>query len=140
MKNGPLFYITSNICLNVFGGWRRWKIYWIYHAIIKLKEQGLSNRGVARILGIDKKTVNKYWNEYKSNLQKLEITDAPTEILKIQENIISKPKYNSESRVRRKITPECLKALENILEDEDRKTKILGQISKPWLNNKFISC
>ena len=95
-------------------------------AIIKLKEQGLSNRGVARILGIDKKTVNKYWNEYKSNLQKLEITDAPTEILKIQENIISKPKYNSESRVRRKITPECLKALENILEDEDRKTKILG--------------
>ena len=95
-------------------------------AIIKLKEQGLSNRGVARTLGIDKKTVNKYWNEYKSNLQKLEITDDPTKILKIQENIISKPKYNSESRVRRKITPECLKALEKILEDEDKKTKILG--------------
>ena len=34
-------------------------------AIIRLKEQGLSNRGVARELGIDKKTVNKYWNEYK---------------------------------------------------------------------------
>lgn len=95
-------------------------------AIIKLKEQGLSNRGVARTLGIDKKTVNKYWNEYKNNLQKLEATDDSVKILKIQEDIISKLKYNSETRVRRKITPECLKALENILEDENRKTKILG--------------
>lgn len=95
-------------------------------AIIKLKEQGLSNRGVARTLGIDKKTVNKYWNEYKNNLQKLEATYDSVKILKIQEDIISKPKYNSETRVRRKITPECLKALENILEDENRKTKILG--------------
>ena len=46
-------------------------------AIIRLKEQGLSNRGVARELGIDKKTVNKYWNEYKDNLKELnETTDT----------------------------------------------------------------
>lgn len=95
-------------------------------AILKLKEKGLSNRAVARTLGIDKKTVNKYWNEYKANFQKLETTKDATEILKIQEDIVSKPKYNSESRVRRKITPECLKSLENILIEEDRKTKILG--------------
>ena len=95
-------------------------------AILKLKEKGLSNRGVARTLGIDKKTVNKYWNEYKENFQKLEITKDSTELLRIQENIVSKPKYNSESRVRRKITPECLKALENILIDEDKKVKVLG--------------
>ncbi len=95
-------------------------------AILKLKEKGLSNRAVARTLGIDKKTVNKYWNEYKANFQKLETTKDSTEILKIQEDIVSKPKYNSESRVRRKITPECLKSLENILIEEDRKIKILG--------------
>ena len=41
-------------------------------AIIRLKQEGLSNRGVARSLGIDKKTVNKYWNQYKDNLQKLD--------------------------------------------------------------------
>ena len=29
-------------------------------AIIRLKQEGISNRGVARTLGIDKKTVNKY--------------------------------------------------------------------------------
>ena len=95
-------------------------------AIIRLKEQGLSNRGVARKLGIDKKTVNKYWNEYKDNLKKLKETTNATEISKIQENITSAPKYNSENRIRRKVTPEFLKALEKILEDEEKKIKILG--------------
>ena len=90
-------------------------------AILKLKEKGLSNRAIARTLGIDKKTVNKYWNKYKANFQKLETTKDSTEILKIQEDIVSKPKYNSESRVRRKITPECLRSLENILIEEDKK-------------------
>lgn len=64
-------------------------------AIIKLKEQGLSNRGVARELGIDKKTVNKYWNEYKDNLKKLNEATDIAKISKIQENITSAPKYNS---------------------------------------------
>ncbi len=40
-------------------------------SILKLKEKGLSNRGIAKTLGINRKTVNKYWNEYKENLQKL---------------------------------------------------------------------
>ena len=38
-----------------------------------------------------------------------------------QENITSAPKYNSENRVRRKVTPEFLNALEKILEDEEKK-------------------
>ena len=95
-------------------------------AIIRLKEQGLSNRGVARELGIDKKTVNKYWNEYKDNLKKLNETTNGTEISIIQENITSAPKYNSENRIRRKVTPEFLNALEKILEDEEKKVKVLG--------------
>lgn len=95
-------------------------------AIIKLKQEGLSNRGVARTLGIDKKTVNKYWNEYKENIQKLNETTNIVEISEIQENITSAPKYNSENRNRRKVTPEFLNALEKILEDEEKKVKILG--------------
>ena len=95
-------------------------------AILKLKEKGVSNRGIAKALGIDKKTVNKYWNEYKENLQRLAETDNEKDILNIQENIVSKPKYNSENRVRRKVTPEFLNALEKILEDEEKKVKVLG--------------
>lgn len=75
-------------------------------AILKLKEKGLSNRSVAKSLGIDKKTVNKYWNEYKENLSKLDNETNSTNILRIQEDIVSNPKYNSVSRVRRKLTPD----------------------------------
>lgn len=95
-------------------------------SIIRLKEQGLSNRGVARELGIDKKTVNKYWNEYKDNLKELNETTDTAKISEIQENITSAPKYNSENRIRRKVTPEFLKALEKILEEEEKKIKTLG--------------
>ena len=77
-------------------------------AILRLKEKGLSNRMIAKTLGINRKTVNKYWNQYKENFEKLERSNDSTEILKIQEDIVSKPKYNSDSRVRRKITPECI--------------------------------
>ena len=108
-------------------------------AIIKLKQEGLSNRGVARTLGIDKKTVNKYWNEYKENIQKLNETTNIVEISEIQENITSAPKYNSENRNRRKVTPEFLNALEKILEDEEKKVKILGTNKQALTNNKFLN-
>lgn len=95
-------------------------------AIIKLKLEGLSNRAVSRALGIDKKTVNKYWNQYKENILKLDETNDAKEIKQIQENITSVPKYNSENRVRRKVTPEFLNVLEKILKDEEKKVKVLG--------------
>ena len=95
-------------------------------AMLKLKEKGLSNRAIAKTLGVDKKTVNKYWNQYKENLEKLGKTDSEKDILNIQEDIVSKPKYNSENRTRRKVTPEFLNALDKIIEDEEKKAKVLG--------------
>ncbi len=87
-------------------------------AIIKLKEQGYSNRKIQKMLKIDRKTVAKYWNEYKGNVQKLNIAEDDMEIKEIQEKLVSEPKYNSASRVRRKITPEFQNALKNILNSE----------------------
>ena len=95
-------------------------------AIIKLKEQGYSNRKIEKMLKIDRKTVARYWNEYKENMQKLKNAKDDLEIKEIQENIVSEPKYNSASRVRRKITPEFVKALKEILDSEKEKEKILG--------------
>lgn len=95
-------------------------------AIIKLRLNGMSNRSIAKELGINRKTVNKYWNEYTTNVSTLVTATDKTEILNIQENIVSKPKYNSESRTRRKITKEFLDFLNSILEDEINKIKILG--------------
>ncbi len=95
-------------------------------AIIKLKEQGYSNRNIQKMLGINRKTIARYWNEYKENIQKLNNTKDELEIKEIQEKIVSKPKYNSSTRVKRKITEEFLKALKKILDEETQKEKILG--------------
>ena len=37
-------------------------------SIIKLKEQGYSNRKVEKILKIKRKTIAKYWNEDQTNI------------------------------------------------------------------------
>lgn len=42
------------------------------HAIIRLKNQGYSNIEAAKILKNDRKTIGKYWNEYKDNVKKLD--------------------------------------------------------------------
>ena len=86
-------------------------------SIIKLKEQGYSNRKVEKMLKINRKTIAKYWNEYQTNIEKLNNTKDDLEIKEIQEKIVSKPKYNSKNRVKRKVTPEFITALKNILNE-----------------------
>lgn len=95
-------------------------------SIIKLKEQGYSNRKVEKMLKINRKTIAKYWNEYQTNIEKLNNTKDDLEIKEIQEKIVAKPKYNSKNRVKRKITLEFITALKNILNEELEKEKILG--------------
>ena len=52
-------------------------------AIIKLKEQGYSNRQLQKMLKMNRKTIAKYWNEYQENLQKLNSTNDSKEIINI---------------------------------------------------------
>ena len=74
--------------------------------LITLKEGGMSNREVAREMNINRKTVNKYWNEYKNNLKKLSEVKDIKEKRKIQEEILKRPQYNTEGRMKRKLTPD----------------------------------
>lgn len=92
-------------------------------AIIKLKEQGYSNRQIQKLTKIDRKTVGKYWNEYLDNLKKLNNEKDALKIAEIQEVIISEPKYNVQSRVRRKLTDDFFTQLKNILKSEEEKKK-----------------
>lgn len=92
-------------------------------SIIKLKEQGYSNRKVEKLLKINRKTVGKYWNEYLENLKKLNGEKDETKIAEIQEAITSKPKYDTKSRMRRKLTDDFFTQLQKILESEEEKKK-----------------
>jgi len=96
------------------------------HAIIKLKTQGCSNRKTAEILGINRKTVARYWNEYLAKNEKL--NDPMSNTKQVQEDITSTPKYNSSNRKSRKYSDAIDQALNLILESELEKLKLLGSI------------
>jgi transposase len=67
-----------------------------------LKEQGLSNREVARRTGRDRETVSKYWHEYQRGLSEMEKPGA--DVRAIQESLLAEPKYNAAGRKRRRYT------------------------------------
>lgn len=93
------------------------------HAIIKLKLEGHSNRKLAKMLSIDRKTIAKYWNEYKDQVQLLTTEGDNKEV---QEKICSEPSYDSTNRKPRKYTIEMDQFLDEVLEDEKEKCKVLG--------------
>jgi hypothetical protein len=104
--------------------------------IIMLKEQGLSNREVSRRTGHDRKTVSKYWNEYRGQLARLEEPGA--DVKAIQESLLAEPKYKAASRGRRKYTEELDKRLKAILKEEEYKDRLFGSGHKQKLTNKQI--
>jgi len=117
------------------------------HAIIKLKQQGVSNRKAAKLLNINRKTVAIYWNEYQKNNTLLNALDVnEKEVQKVQEKICEAPKYNAQNRKPRKYTAEIDTRLDEILESESEKCKELGrhkqqltnlQIHQMLVNEKF---
>jgi len=94
------------------------------HTIIKLKQQGYSNRKVSKMIGVDRKTIAKYWKEFNKQMHLLGETAAP--ITDIQETIVSKPKYDSLNRKPSKYTQEIDQRLDEILSEERRKDQLLG--------------
>ena len=114
------------------------------HSIIKLKLEGHSNRAIAKLIGIDRKTVARYWNEYKK--QQEELYNPFVDVATVQEQIVSAPKYDSSNRKSRKYTEDIDMALDEILLEERKKDIILGphkqsltrqQIHKLLVNQGF---
>jgi len=104
--------------------------------IIMLKEQGLSNREVARRSGVDRETVSKYWNEYRRKLRELEEPGA--DVKAIAESLLAKPEYNTANRGRRKYTEQLDNRLKEILKEEEQKNRVLGPGHKQKLTNRQI--
>lgn len=66
--------------------------------IISAKRRGLSNRETASVLGMNRKTVAKYWNEYKELLKELDLNDTDIELRELQAQIVKAPEYDVSSR------------------------------------------
>lgn len=94
--------------------------------IITLKQKGNSSRAVAKALGINRKTVARYWNEFCEQIAEIDEADEEGKSL-IQEKIFSEPKYNSSNRKKHKYTDEIDAYVDKILGFEDTKVKDLGR-------------
>ena len=105
------------------------------HTIIKLKEEGHSDREIQRLTGIHRKTVAKYWSEHQANLASLGFNE---ELREIQELIVSAPKYNSSKRSKIKYTKEIDAMLDSILSAEEAKDALLGDTHKQKLTGVQI--
>lgn len=105
------------------------------HAIIKVKQQGISNRKAEMILGVNRKTIAKYWNEHLKQSKLL--LEPHCNIEEIQEKLCEAPTYNSSARKARKYTSQMDIRLDDILESESEKCKELGR-NKQQLTNEQI--
>ena len=109
--------------------------------LIMLKNDGLSNREVARRTGLNRETVSKYWEEYKRlrhELMQSVSTGAAVDAKSVQENLLSTPKYTLNGREKRKYTDAMEERLKEILKAEKRKDTVLGQGHKQRMTNKQI--
>jgi len=100
------------------------------HTIITLKNEGHSNREVARMMKVSRKTVARYWDEYKEQITLLGIGG---DIRGIQEKITSGPSYDSSNRKPFKYTPVIDALLDEILAAEEKKKAELGPNNKQML-------
>jgi transposase len=107
------------------------------NTIITLKLRGMSNREIERGSGVNRKTVAKYWQEYRGLVGQLEL-EPDKNIRPIQEQIISAPTYDVSSRKPVKYTPEIDAAIDLILESEAEKARELGESNKQKLTHKQI--
>jgi len=104
--------------------------------VIALKQEKLSNREVARRVGINRETVAKYWNEYQQKSQ--ELIRANSDTRTVQEELLAKPAYNARGRKPLKYTAEEETRLIEILETEKQKDRVLGTGHKQKMTNKQI--
>ena len=104
--------------------------------IISRHLSGQSNRRIARELGLNRKTVNKYIAEYSSKQEELTGSKQLTQeqIRNLTEEITSAPEYKKRNSPPRKWTKEMDEFLDEILASEDRKRQLLRT------NKQQLSC
>lgn len=91
--------------------------------IIRLLEGGRSQRSVAKELGLNRKTVGRYWRQYQAAQRLLE--QDPANPIK-KEQLTAPPTYQTNNRPPRKYTPEIDQRVEEILAFDQLKAKQLG--------------
>lgn len=93
--------------------------------ILKYYREGDSMRKISKDLGINRKTVTKYINDYDAKQKQLNPSSVETNI-ELIEDILAKPKYQSKNRVRRKLNADIISDVKQCL-DRNKQKRQQGQ-------------
>ncbi|MFZ3591912.1 IS21 family transposase, partial [Bacillus sp. DJP31] len=98
--------------------------------IMHLRE-GRSQREIARITGIDRKTVRKYINEYESKKQEIEQCNNSVHTGELIQELVESPKYKVGIRNKRVMTKEIeQKIVDHLRENDEKRQKGLRKQQK----------
>lgn len=106
--------------------------------IIKLKKEGWSDRKISQKYHISRNTVRKYWNKYLEKERLLLSQSHDCDLKEVVEQLLEDPKYDTSNRGYLKYNQEIDSALRKILDDEKKKTSLLGPHHKQKLTKKQI--
>lgn len=104
--------------------------------VISMKQEGLSNRAIAKKTGHDRSTIAKIWNAYCALSVKL--TEQGADKKTIQAAMTETPPHQVGDRCKRKYTEQLDERLKAILDDEKKKDRLMGPTHKQKLTNKQI--
>ena len=97
--------------------------------ILSKHRQNMSNREIAKELGISKDTVNKYVKQSKDIMRKINETDDEQLIVKLQNELVSKPLRKSVS-IKKVFSNELERRFYELLNEDENKNKLLGELNK----------
>lgn len=106
--------------------------------IIKLKKEGWSDRRISLEYHVSRNTIRKYWNKYLEKERLLLNHSKECDLKEVVEQLLEDPKYDTSNRGYLKYNNEIDLALRRILDDEKKKTSLLGPHHKQKLTKKQI--
>ncbi|MFZ5518051.1 MAG: IS21 family transposase [Candidatus Zhuqueibacterota bacterium] len=88
--------------------------------ILSYYRNGYSIRKISRELGINRKTVTRYLKSYESQQKKITSTGGKPAI-ELIDDLVKAPRYNSQNRGKRKLSPDIISEVEQLLEQNKQK-------------------
>lgn len=87
--------------------------------ILRYFREGHSQRRISRELGISRKTVQKYISSYSQSHSALQQEKKAKE--ELVEELVSRPRYDSSTRRKRRLTTEVMERVDGLLESNEKK-------------------